>query len=188
MKSILNRILIIFAATLGMLGCSTNKGLTNEPQPTEVQLPTINQEKPMGGLMNYVPKAQIYRTNGNYNDNVPIQVSADGREIISFPAPTDLGPQSKPLPLADGYLLDRRGISPYNTRFTTYTYSQYAALPTAPGIAELLKSIIPAALVTDFIELPVTIGEAMADTAAVNTLIRQGFPGCTIILQEPALK
>ncbi len=72
------------------------------------------------------PKAVIYKTNGNFSNNVPITLSADSKKLISFPAPSDITEQTAPIKLSQGYWLDRRGISP-NTAFTKFTYRQYAA-------------------------------------------------------------
>ena len=154
---------------------------------SEINLPVRNPDSPITGMRPFIPKAQVYRTNGNYNDNVPIQVADDGKTLISFPAPTDIDNQTKPLPLADGFLLDRRGIST-DSRFTTYTYADYSALQAPPSIENLLKSIIPHAMITELVALPMTTQEALADTAAVNRLIRTGFPDCNIILSAPAME
>lgn len=115
------------------------------------------------------PRAVAYRTDGNFADNVPVQVSPEG-VLLSYPAPSDVR-GAAPLPLADGYLLDRRGVGP-NTVFTRYTYAAYGALPEAPQPEEILSSVIPGSRVTSAVELPMTMEEAVADTAAVNAYIR----------------
>lgn len=120
------------------------------------------------------PQAVAYRMSGDYSDNVPVTLAADGA-IISYPAPGDLTDLSAPLPLADGWWLDRRGISA-NSAFTRYTYSEYRALPAAPTPAELKASVIPGARVTATLQLPMTVPEATADTAAVNAAISRLAP------------
>lgn len=120
------------------------------------------------------PKAVAYRMSGDYSDNVPVTLAADGA-IISYPAPGDLTDRSAPLPLADGWWLDRRGISA-NSVFTRFTYSEYRALPAAPTPAELKASIIPGARVTVTLQLPMTVAEATADTAAVNAALSRLAP------------
>ncbi len=124
-----------------------------------------------------IPRAVIYRTNINVNDNVPITVSADGLRILSFPGPGDVGTFSTPIELADGWLLDRRGGIGQNTLFLTYTYSEYSELREAPAIQILLEHIIPQAKVTDTYRLDVTVQEALSDTASINNLIRKGSFG-----------
>lgn len=120
------------------------------------------------------PKAVAYRMSGDYADNVPVTLAADGA-IISYPAPGDLTDLSAPLPLADGWWLDRRGISA-NSVFTRYTYSEYRALPAAPTPAELKASVIPGARVTATLQLPMTVSKATADTAAANAAISHLAP------------
>lgn len=135
-----------------------------------------------GGSAAFIPRALIYRTDGDYQHNVPITVGPDGN-IISFPAPTDLR-YTSPVPVADGWLLDRRGVGE-RTRFTRYTYAQYETLATPPTLEQLRQAIIPGARVTQAYSLPMTNSEAANDTAAVNTLIRQGLPGCTQVIDMP---
>lgn len=120
------------------------------------------------------PKAVAYRMSGDYADNVPVTLAADGA-IISYPAPGDITDRSAPLPLADGWWLDRRGISA-NSVFTRYTYSEYRALPAAPTPAELKASVIPGARVTATLQLPMTVAEATADTAAANAALSRLAP------------
>ncbi len=98
-----------------------------------------------------VPNARIYRTNGNYADNVPVNCAADG-SILSYPAPSDLT-DATPIALEGGWLLDRRGIG-LNSRFTKYTYSEYSRLSAAPSPKELRKAIISGARVTEVVEMP----------------------------------
>lgn len=125
----------------------------------------------VGTPSKFLPRAVIYKTSGDYADNVPVQLGPDG-SIESYPAPSDVAPgRSTPVALADGFMLDRRGISPA-AAFTRYTYAEYAALPQAPSSAQLRAAIIPGARVTEMFTLPMTPAEAQADTAAVNAMIR----------------
>lgn len=117
-----------------------------------------------------MPRARVYCMNGNYADNVPVGTDGDGR-IVSFPAPGDVSASSKPVPLAGGWWLDRRGVGQH-TAFTRFTYEEYATLPQAPSVAQLSDAIIPGARVTAVEELPWTLQESEADTAAVNAWLR----------------
>ena len=132
----------------------------------------------------FVRKAQIYQTSGDYLHNLPVQF-ADGN-ITSYPDPADITPESAPIPVEGGYLLDRRGVTP-QTVFTTYTYTQYAALTAAPAISALKTAIIPGARVTRIVTLPISATQAAADTAAVNRLIRTGLPDCTTTFTLPSI-
>ena len=117
------------------------------------------------------PKAVAYRMSGPYADHVAIALNPDGT-LLSYPAPTDLGASSSPVPLAGGWYLSRCGITPGSV-FTRYTIDEYRALPSAPTPKELLADVIPGAKVTDFRTLPLTVAEALADTARVSALLQQ---------------
>ncbi|MBD5164139.1 MAG: hypothetical protein HDT09_05515 [Bacteroidales bacterium] len=125
-----------------------------------------------------IPKALAYRTSGNYNDNVFILMDASGK-IVSYPAPSDVNASSAPLQLANGWLLDRRGIAD-NAAFLDYTWQQYHNLPAAPTAAQLKDHIIAGARVTQILVLPCTLAEAEADTATVNAIIAADTPTATL--------
>lgn len=168
-----------------VISCSTTKKNVEENTNgrEEVAELTTIKDRPLSDV-HYIPHAVVYKTNGNFNDNVPIQVSADGKTLISFPAPTDLNSSSLPLVLTEGWLLDRRGVS-VDTRFTSYKYSNYESLSSAPSVTDLLHSIIPNARIVEMIELPITTNEAVNDTTKVNQLIKNGFVNCKIIMSQP---
>lgn len=157
--------------SIAATGCGAKKqtvATTAEPamEPAAIVAPALSN--PGVGV---IPKAVVYKITGNATSaNVPVQVASDNAgQIVSFPAPTDVKGQ-EPLPMADGYLLDRRGINA-NSRFTKWTYAEYAALSQAPTIAEIKAAIIPGARPTQIHVLPMTLTEALADTAAVNRII-----------------
>lgn len=178
MKTLLTMTALAAIAT----GCrSTAPASAAQPQeqPAEPPLTLQQQPRPLDGpadtpIRHALPRAVIYKTNGDYRDNVPVTLNAAGTALVSFPAPSDLTDLSTPLPLADGYLLDRRGVSE-NSRFTRYTYARYRALPAPPAPATLIDSIIPGARVTVLHRLDITLQQALGDTAAVNDLIRRSY-------------
>lgn len=129
---------------------------------------------PLSGRQAAIPRARVYRMNGNYADNVPVGTDGNGR-IISYPAPSDVSAASRPVQLAGGWWLDRRGVGQH-TVFTRFTYEEYAALPQSPSVAQLREAIIPGARVTAVEELPWTLREAEADTAAVNAWLQARAP------------
>lgn len=129
---------------------------------------------PLSGRQAAIPRARVYRMNGDYADNVPVGTDGSGR-IISYPAPTDVSAASRPMQLAGGWWLDRRGVG-LHTVFTRFTYEEYAALPQSPSVAQLREAIIPGARVTAVEELPWTLREAVADTAAVNAWLHARAP------------
>lgn len=85
----------------------------------------------------------IYKTKNDYSQQVPIMLSDDQQLVISYPHPTDLrfsdGNFRYPLPLNNGYLLDRKGIGP-KTVFLRRSYAEYAAQP--PDPSTLLSLVI----------------------------------------------
>lgn len=156
---------LIAATLMLMASCAAKKQST---LPTMEATKIVNARPLTGSVPAFIPKAVVYKTNGNYNDNVPVQVNDLG-EIVSFPAPSDLKGQ-QPLAVGDGFLLDRRGIS-LQSRFTTYTYAQYAAMKQTPTVEQLKAAIIPGARVVQTVTLPITLNEALADTAAIKNYL-----------------
>jgi hypothetical protein len=90
------------------------------------------------------PPTVVYKTKGNYNNLVPVLLSVDKSEIISYPHPNDLkvgDVLSLPTPLSEDYLLDNRGIGP-NVAFLKLSYEDYSKLENAPTLKELYELII----------------------------------------------
>ncbi len=164
-------------------GCSTHKeqqaagtqGLqqvtVDTVSPVPQPVPARFQPQIMGGSEQDIPSAVLYRMNGDYADNVPVNINPGGR-LLSYPAPSDLTEDSRPLEIQPGLWLDRRGIGP-DTRFTTWTYAEYMALPEAPTPGEIGRAIIPEARITETFVLPIPASEAAADTAALIDYLKQ---------------
>ena len=90
------------------------------------------------------PDAIIYKTRGDYFNLVPVILNEEKTEIVSFPAPGDLtykGKPATPYILADGFLLDNRGITE-NAGFLSITYEEYSAMADTPGAGELMEKIV----------------------------------------------
>lgn len=89
------------------------------------------------------PRALVYKTKANYANLVPVILSKDKTSIISYPDPSDIRAaieSLRPTQLANGYLLDNKGINE-DVAFLNITYEEYAALKQNPG-AEVLMSKI----------------------------------------------
>ncbi len=89
------------------------------------------------------PPVFIYKTKGDYFDLVPVSLLPDKSAIAAYPAPSDLytdGQPNLPTRLADGYLLDNRGIDA-NVAFLDWTYIEYGGLDALPTIAVLYAHI-----------------------------------------------
>ena len=161
-------------------GAGDNAGGTFESAPISAPA-TVTPTRGGGRPASMVAMTHIYKTNGDYADCVPVTLNASGTEVVSFPSPSDLT-DATPVKLADGYLLDRRGVG-VNTAFTRYTYAEYSKLSQAPSPEELLKSVIPGAKVTEIVEMPFAAGAPDA-ASRCDALIRQGLPGCKYLLRH----
>lgn len=98
------------------------------------------------------PPTLVYKTKSNYNNLVPVLLSEDKTEIISYPHPKDLKVGDElalPTSLKDGYLLDNRGIGS-NVAFLKITYEEYSKLASAPSLKELYDLIIDKDPLTEF--------------------------------------
>ncbi len=90
------------------------------------------------------PKVIIYKTKADYYHNVPVTLSEDKSEIVSYPGIKDIfykGELAYPTKLNDNFLLDNRGIDK-NVAFLKYTYEQYSKLDKTPTIDELFANIL----------------------------------------------
>lgn len=166
-----NKLTLVLAVIAVLTACSTTKGTADGTRPTVQK----NDSRRHGRGMHAMPFAYIYRTNGNYNDLVTINIDPVTGSILSFPATTDVGVESAPMLLTDGWLLDRRGGIGHGTAFLKWTYSEYRTLPATPSLDELRAAIIPDAHVTVVERLDMTTFAAQSDTAAVNRIIRDRF-------------
>lgn len=117
-----------------------------------------------------IPNATIFRMSGDYTDNVAITVNPDGT-IAYYPDPSDLSEFSLPYPLGGGWYLNRQGFG-HDAVFTSYTFGQYRDLQRPPTHEELLKAVIPGAVITEFKEIPMPVSEALSDPEACEKFIR----------------
>lgn len=146
------------------------RGLNGLEQGKEADPVMARQDQPIvGSAPMAMPKGLLYKTSGDYDNNVPVQMGAGG-ELISFPAPTDIPANPEPLRLAYGWLLSPVGVT-VNSVFTRWTYAEYRALPQPPTPDEIRAAVIPGGKVTMTMQLPMTQSEALADTTAVNEFI-----------------
>lgn len=119
----------------------------------------------------------IYQTKADYANLVPVLLSADGQQIVSYPAPSDVrGPGNtypSPIPLAQGYLLDQRGIG-VNVGFLRTTYAEYARLSAPPSLATLQSLLIDRDPIVKLCDCGPRAGYAANPTAELNQLITGG--------------
>ena len=104
-----------------------------------------NSSKKTSNKTSALPSAPvlIYKTTGDYFNNVPVLLSEDKSKIVSYPHPTDVKKGNNfttPTKLRNGYLLDNRGIGT-NVAFLKLTYKEYSELTEVPSL-DKLKSLI----------------------------------------------
>jgi len=78
-----------------------------------------------------------------------------------------------PTKLADGYLLDNRGITE-NVAFTSYTYEEYSRLKSAPTETELMNKIIDRNPLLEIINCGAR-AEYKNEIEDLNKVIKGGF-------------
>lgn len=125
----------------------------------------------------------IYRTKADYSQLVPITLSEDGQQVVSYPAPTDLmrgQDYTLPTPLADGWLLDNRGITPHSV-FIRLSYAEYGALERSPSTEELLQLVVDP---NPFVSIVLCDRQQIDDPTPkkLNRYITEGMPGAIILL------
>ena len=127
------RISILFLPLFFLSSCAKKITPEGTAKPSGDQQPAIPS-----------PPCIIYKTKADYNKNVPVMLSADKSKIISYPDIKDIyysGSLAYPTRLADGFLLDNRGIGP-NVAFLNITYEAYRNLSKTPTVDELMKLIL----------------------------------------------
>jgi hypothetical protein len=159
-------VLLILA---GISGCKSSQ------KPAK----STNNGKEQAGLVNPVfspgPPVIIYKTKSDYRDKVAVTLTEDKSKLSSFPAPSDLiqqGELALPVELADGFLLDQRGINE-QVAFLSMTYADYNQLAKTPSTSELMDMILDADPLVEMHHC----GNRQAFTSIVdelNTLIRDG--------------
>ena len=166
--------IIPFAMLAILLGsCSHHTYVVKEK--TESLAPSIRvKHREIGGdngSLAFMPNATAFRMSGDYSNNVAVTLSPSG-ELQYFPAPTDITADSEPVELGEGWWLNNQGLGP-NSVFTKYTFAEYSALPEVPSPEQLKLSIIPGARVTEFIELPMKVGDANKDIEAAKDYVKR---------------
>jgi hypothetical protein len=164
--------ILILTCMLGSLlaiSCATRKN-NNKTE-------TMSQEtKPSVGLPS--PPAIVYKTKENYDQNVPVLLSADKKRVVSFPAQSDIRINDKfPYPdkLENGYLLDNRGIN-QNAAFLKFTYEDYYNMDNIPTAERLINYILDD---DPFIEMydAGRRGSFENPVEEINQVIREGKTG-----------
>lgn len=102
------------------------------------------------------PPVIIYKTSGNFTENVAVSLTDEGDGLKSFPAPADIRARLNtvsPVKLHNGFLYDRQGIGE-NTAFLNYTFEEYSKLRTTPKASELFDEIKERDAITEIYRCP----------------------------------
>ena len=165
-----------------MFGCGCFKRnlstVSNDAGPVKINDDTGSK----GNKGQVLAQAVVYKTSKDYSAFVPVILSADKKEIVSYPAPTDVyyrGKLAYPVALKNGYCLDIRGINEY-AAFTDFTYQEYAALKTAPTKEELMKRIIDKHPFQEIIYCGPR-ANYRNETEELNRLIDEDFNGMKVV-------
>lgn len=157
----MKKLALMGVAALCACSCGTKKEASEASELQIVQAPA----RPVIGGENYeLPRAVIYKMNGDYADNVMIQVDERGN-VVSYPGPHDVR-NMEPVALADGWYLSRQGVSTQSV-FTRWSFAEYAALKAVPTIAELKAAILPGAKITELKTLQISQSEALENPQAI---------------------
>lgn len=153
--------LSILMSGLIVLSCSSHKKSAMTKNEGQMGVPS--------------PPAIVYKTGKDYYDHVPITLSEDKQSVVSYPAQTDIrrgNDFTLPTRLADGYLLDNRGIS-INSAFLRFTYEDYYNMDNIPTAERLMNYIIDD---DPFIEFYILgrKGEYKDIEKSLNEIIQQG--------------
>lgn len=160
-------ITIILGGCWSLVGCkSAVKTETAKIEESSEGLP---------GSIRQMPKAVIYRTNGDWNVNVAVTLNEDKSQLMYFPDCYDVSVDTEPLALTNGWLLDRQGGISKNTAFLKWTMPEYHEMKKTPSVNEIMDAIIPNAKVLEVVKLPMLTTQAQNDTSAVNAIIREQY-------------
>lgn len=165
--------LLFLGILMGLCMACSNKSYVYSSKMNETQAtPSSNvQMKTIGGVPRGIyPNATAFRMSGDYAGNVAVTLGSNG-ELTYFPAPSDLTAYSEPISLGNGWWLNCQGIGP-NSVFTKYTFAEYSALPQTPTPQQIKLAIIPGAKVTQFIELPMKLNDAVNNINEVKLYIK----------------
>ncbi len=130
-KPIFQSLLLILI--IGIASCNKKVAVTQQSTPAPTQ-----------SRMSAGPPVIIYKTKKDYTTNIPIMLSDDKKTVVNYPDIKDIyfnNELAVPAHLANGYLLDNRGIGP-NCAFTQFTYESYSKLKITPSPNDFLPLLI----------------------------------------------
>ena len=134
--------LILIISVLSSCTCTKKTENKAKENKTATQVEeNKTAKKPMGMA---TPPVIIYKTKKDYNNNVPVTLSKNKKEIVSYPGTNDVfykGKLATPTVLEDGFLLDNRGIDE-NVAFLDISYDVYSKSMRVFSKKQLFDNII----------------------------------------------
>lgn len=156
-----------------------------ESQLTEVPVMPISSEslnsKPLNAVL------MVYRIQpSEMSNHVPIRTSipqigtTDNLNILkvtAYPAPSDINENSGPIPLNNGYFLDRSGYVGAGTRFLDLHYNEYKKVSDdSLNINWFSNHVIPSdAMQFEWFTCECNKGDEAANVKLLNSMINKGI-------------
>lgn len=117
-----------------------------------------------------LPAVIIYKTKANYSMLVPVGMSADKKEIVSYPDPKDVKDDSGfyyPTALKNGYWMDNIGVG-VNTAYLGMSLKEYSQLSGPLTLSEMLAMLVDA---NPFVEMWECGNRGIVSVDELNELI-----------------
>ncbi len=127
---------ISFLVIIAFISCNNHASKNKK----EIEHITAEEEQAMLAS----PPAIIYKTKANYDTLVPVILSKEKDRVVSYPDIKGLmyeGKLAYPTRLANGFLLDNRGITE-RVAFLDISFKDYKNLDKTPKPTELFEMII----------------------------------------------
>jgi hypothetical protein len=155
-----------FLLSLGVAGCQSNgRTVRVETEKPKEIAPQLKASRPV----------LIYKTKADYDPLVPVTLSGDKSQIVSYPHPADVKTGGEfPLPtrLNNGYLLDNRGVGK-NVAFLKLSYEEYSNLKAVPSLKDLYDLIIDKEPLVELWDCG-AVGAGGEVAVKINEIIGQG--------------
>ena len=186
---------IIMGLSLVLAGCVRQTPVDNQAPVDNQNLnqPEENIPAPAPPEINTPPGATepivVYKTRGDYNDLVPIELSEDKTIVVSYPSIRSVyykGSLAYPTELDNGYLLDNRGVG-QDSVFLDTTYEDFIEFSEQPTVEELFEMILYNDPFTEIYECKNLIkGRDGNEVRKINDLINTGrLSECQVIYIAP---
>ena len=139
----MNNIYCLLISSMLLIGCSNSRLLKSEISKPIHPAPASVVEKSQS-----IRKAIVFKPTQDLSDLVPVRLSDDKKEILSYPAASDL-PDLSMLKLENGYQLDLIGVN-ITTAYLNISINEYKTTSRNFSLEELKSKIL---IVNPYLEL-----------------------------------